>query len=90
MPFCSLMDCACRAHCTKKHEGAEVSSEEELVIWVPLRLLCHAGRDANLRQFLIENVFRNGLFPAKLPAESAARQWAAIYMNTNNSREVRL
>ena len=58
-----------------------MSSEEELVIWVPARLLYHAGRDADLRHFLADNLLRSGLFPAKLPAEVTARHWAAIYMN---------
>ena len=51
------------------------------MIWVPARLLYHAGRDADLRHFLAENMLRSGLFPAKLPAEITARHWAAIYMS---------
>ena len=51
------------------------------MIWVPARLLYHAGRDADLRQFLAENMLRSGLFPAKLPIEVTARHWAAIYMS---------
>ena len=58
-----------------------MGSEEELVIWVPARLLHHAGRDADLRQFLAESTLRSGLFPAKLPLEVTARHWAAIYMS---------
>jgi hypothetical protein len=59
-----------------------VGSEEELVIWVPARLLLCASKDADLAQYLAETVFRNGIFPGKLPADVAARQWAAIYMST--------
>ena len=70
-----------RAYCTKNHDGAAVSPEEELVIWVPACLLYHAGRDADLRQFLSESMLRGSLFPAKLPVEMAARHWAAIYMS---------
>ena len=51
------------------------------MIWVPARVLYHAGRDADLRQFLAEGMLRSGLFPAKLPIEVTARHWAAIYMS---------
>ena len=63
-------------------EGAVVSSEEELVIWIPGKMLCCALRDPDLRQFVTESVLQNGLLPAKLAPESAARQWAAIYMSS--------
>ena len=72
----------CRAYCTKMREGAVVSSEEELVIWIPGKMLCCALRDPDLRQFVTESVLRSGLLPAKLAPESAARQWAAIYMSS--------
>ena len=52
------------------------------MIWVPGRLLLAAGRDGDLRQFLAEGVLRSGLFPGKMPADSAARQWAAIFMSS--------
>ena len=48
---------------------------------MPPRLLYHAGRDADLRQCLAENMLRSGLFPAKLPVEVTARHWGAIYMS---------
>ena len=64
------------------HEGVVVSSEEELVIWIPGKMLCCALRDPDLRQFVTESVLRSGLLPAKLAPESAARQWAAIYMSS--------
>lgn len=59
-----------------------MGSEEELVIWVPARLLLCGMRDADMRQFLSESVFRGGLLPGKLPAGSGTRQWAAIYMSS--------
>jgi hypothetical protein len=71
-----------RAYCTKHHSGELVGSEEELVIWVPARLLLCAGKDADLAQYLTESLFRNGIFPGKLPGHAAARQWAAIYMSS--------
>ena len=70
-----------RAHCTQAHGGADVASDEELVIWVPGRLLHAASRDPDLAQHLVESLFRPGALPPKLPAASAARQWAAIHMN---------
>ena len=76
-----LLD-ARRAHCTQAHGGADVASDEELVIWVPGRLLLAASRDPDLAQHLVESLFKGGALPPKLPAASAARQWAAIYMNS--------
>ena len=72
----------CRAACTRLHEGAEVAPEEELVIWVPARLLLCASKDADLAQHLTETLLRPGLLPAKVPLATAARQWAAIYMSS--------
>ena len=71
-----------RASCTRLHDGAEVAPEEELVIWVPTRLLLCSSKDADLAQHLTETLLRNGLFPAKVPLATAARQWAAIYMSS--------
>ena len=71
-----------RAACTRLHDGAEVAPEEELVIWVPARLLLCGSRDADLAQHLTETLLRAGLFPAKVPLATAARQWAAIYMSS--------
>ena len=59
-----------------------VSSEEELVIWIPGKMLCCTLRDPDLRQYVTESVLRSGLLPTKLTPENAARQWAAIYMSS--------
>ena len=59
-----------------------MAPEEELVIWVPARLLLCASKDADLAQHLTETLLKSGLLPAKVPLASAARQWAAIYMSS--------
>lgn len=69
----------CRAYCTRSHNAAVISSDEERVIWIPGRLLVAASRDTEVYSFILDTVFRNGLFPAKLPTEAAARQWAVMY-----------
>ncbi|KAK9811630.1 hypothetical protein WJX72_007291 [[Myrmecia] bisecta] len=72
-----------RAYCTKSHEGMVISGDEELVIWIPGRL-CHAALpDKELNQHLAESVFKNGIFPVKLPLEAAARHWAALYLESS-------
>lgn len=53
------------------------------MLWVPARLLLCASKDADMQQHLTESVFKNGLFSAKLPTATAAKQWAAIYMSSN-------
>ena len=74
---------ACRSYCTKSHNGALVGSEEELVIWVPARVLLCASKSADLAQYVTADLFREGIFPGKLPADVAARQWTAIYMSSH-------
>ena len=71
----------CRAYCTRSHNAAVISSDEERVIWIPGRLLVAAYRDTEVYSFILDTVFRNGLFSAKLPTEAAARQWAVMYMS---------
>lgn len=60
----------------RSHEGLTVSSDEELVIWIPTRVLACASSDKELGHFLVETVLRSGIFPGKLPASAAAQQWA--------------
>ncbi|BDA45205.1 Sister chromatid cohesion protein PDS5 homolog A [Coccomyxa sp. Obi] len=73
-----------RAYSSKVHDAHMVESDEEsnkeLVIWIPARLLLCASKDADMQQHLIDSVFKNGLFSSKLPAQHAAKQWAAMYM----------
>lgn len=69
--------------CNKAHNAAASAAEEESVLWVPARLLLCASKDADMQQHLTESVFKNGLFPAKLPMATAAKHWAAIYMSSN-------
>lgn len=74
----------CRAYSSRLHDAPLVESDEEsnteLVIWIPARLLLCACKDADMQQHLIDCVFKNGLFSTKLPAQHAAKQWAAMYM----------
>ena len=65
----------------RSHNAAVFTSDEERVIWVPGRLLVAASRDTEVYSFILDTVFRNGLFSAKLPIDAAARQWAVMYMN---------
>lgn len=78
------MQCAawsCRAYCTRSHNSAAISSDEERVIWIPARLLVAASRDTEVYSFILDTVFRQGLFSAKLPIEAAARQWGVVFMS---------
>lgn len=74
----------CRAYSSRVHDAEPLDPDEEsnkeLVHWIPARLLLCASKDADMQQYLIDSVFKNGLFSTKLPAQHAAKQWAAIYM----------
>ena len=55
-------------------------ADEELVAWVPGRLLLEAARDAASMHALLDGPLRQGLFPAKLSADALARQWGAVWL----------
>lgn len=61
-------------------------TDEELVIWIPARLMWLAKADAVLRNSLL----RGGVFPAKLSPAAAARQWGAVYMNCSEQERAAL
>jgi hypothetical protein len=63
----------------KRNEGHDMSADEELVLWIPARLLGAAARDPELGSHVHESLLRTGLFPTKLPVEDAARQLAIMY-----------
>ena len=48
-------------------------------MWIPSRLLVAASRDTEVFSFVLDTVFRAGLFPAKLPTQAAAQQWGMVY-----------
>ncbi len=58
-----------------------MTSDEERAIWIPGRLLVAATRDPELFSYILDTVLRNGLFPAKLEAQAAARHWGVVFMN---------
>lgn len=70
-----------RAYCTRSQEASVITSDEERAIWIPARLLVAATRDPELYSYILDTVLRNGLLPAKLDAQAAARHWALIYMS---------
>lgn len=80
--FLSTFDALCRAYCTRSQDAATISDDEERVIWIPGRLLVTASRDTEVYSFILDVVFRNGLFSAKLPVQAAARQWGVVYMHS--------
>ena len=55
-------------------------ADEELVAWLPGRLLLEAARNAAAVHSLMDGPLRAGIFPAKMSLESQARQWAAVYL----------
>lgn len=61
-------------------DEAGCCADEELVAWVPGRLLLEAARDPASMHALLEGPLRQGLFPAKLSAEALARQWGAVWL----------
>eukprot|EP00884_Botryococcus_braunii_P018320 jgi/Botrbrau1/5171/Bobra.0172s0043.2 len=68
-----------RTYCLKSHGGHDVLQSEELLLWIPPRLIDAALRDPELASHFFGHLIRGGLFPPKLPARDAARQFAAIY-----------
>ena len=60
-----------------------MTADEEKAIWIPGRLLMAATRDQELYSFVLDSVMRNGLFPAKLGAKTAAQLWGAVYMGSS-------
>ena len=80
--FFPLFDILCRAYCTRSQDATVISDDEERVIWIPGRLLVTASRDTEVYSFILDVVFRNGLFSAKLPVQAAAWQWAVVYMHS--------
>lgn len=55
-------------------------TDEELVAWVPGRLLLEAVRNVGTMHTFLEGPMRQGLFPAKLPPQALARQWGAVWL----------
>ena len=55
-------------------------ADEELVAWVPGRLLLEAARDTATMHALLEGPLRGGLFSPKLSADALARQWGAVWL----------
>ena len=56
------------------------SADEELVAWIPGRLLLEAARSPSTVHVLMDGPLRLGIFPAKVSVESQARQWAAVWL----------
>ena len=76
-----------RTYCLKSHGGHDVLQSEELLLWIPPRLIDAALRDPELASHFFGLLIRGGLFPPKLPARDAARKFAAIY--AQGDKEVR-
>ena len=55
-------------------------ADEELIAWVPGRLLLEAARDVASMHALLDGPLRQGLFPLKLSADALARQWGAVWL----------
>lgn len=68
-----------RTHCSAARVG-EVTSAEELVAWIPGRVLLHAN---DMGQYIWDVVLKPGLLPAKLSPADAARHWTAIFLAAN-------
>ena len=88
-----------RSHVADKRGGADVSSREELVLWIPARLLAAVAASADLRAHAYDVLFKCGggeggvitsLLPPSLSSAAAARQWAAIWMAADPSERVAL
>ena len=64
----------------KLQQWCFVPADEELVAWIPGRLLLEAARNVTTVHVLLDGPLRMGIFPAKMPLGSQARQWAAVYL----------
>ncbi len=54
-------------------------SQHYQLCWIPVRIFLCAIADAELRQALQDTTAKEGLLPAGLPADVAARWWAHIF-----------
>lgn len=70
---------ACRGRCSRLIDStAMTTAEDEKVVWIPSRLLVAASRDTEMCSFILDTVFRAGLFPTRLSTQAAAQQWVMV------------
>lgn len=73
----------CRAHYRDVDKNCSSASEEDLVVWIPGRILLAALKDHELGQYAIDSVFKSGLLPPSTSPAVAAKAWASLYLHCN-------